>query len=123
MSRLTGEGDHVVLANRNHLDGECVFVVVGVGVDVVTDELLAVLILDRDHGLEELYQRLPLALRGEEEVETLVVRLDANTVLGRVVFYQQLLQEKQGLPLLCFLSHLKTDRELKERYEGESSQL
>ena len=64
MSRLTGEGDHVVLANRNHLDGECVFVVVGVGVDVVTDELLAVLILDRDHGLEKLHQRLPLALRG-----------------------------------------------------------
>ena len=72
----------------------------------MADELLAVLILAGDHGLEELHHRLALALRGEEEVETLMMGLDANAVLGGVVFDKKLLEEEQSLSLFCFLSHL-----------------
>ena len=75
----------------------------------MADELLAVLILAGDHRLKELHQRLPLALRGEEEVQALVMRLDAHTVLGGVVFDKKLLEEEQGLSLLCFLSHLNRE--------------
>ena len=75
----------------------------------MADELLAVLILDGDHGLKELHQRLPLALRGEEEVQALVMRLDTHTVLGGVVFDKKLLEEEQSLSLLCFLSHLNKE--------------
>ena len=75
----------------------------------MADELLAVLILAGNHRLKELHQRLPLALRGEEEVQALVMRLDAHTVLGGVVFDKELLEEEQGLSLLCFLSHLNKE--------------
>ena len=109
------------------LHRESVFIVVSVAVHVVADQLLAVLILDGNHRLEELNQSLPLqwkqtvrvetpghqrllsshlAFRGEEEVEPLMMRLDADTVLRGVVFDEQLLQEEQSLPLLGFLSHL-----------------
>ena len=72
----------------------------------MADELLAVLILAGDHGLKELDHRLALALRGEEEVETLMVGFDAHAVLGGVVFDKKLLEEEQSLSLFCFLSHL-----------------
>ena len=78
----------------------------------MADELLAVLILDGDHRLEELHQRLALALRGEVEVQTLVMRLDAHTVLGGVVFDKKLLEEEQSLSLFCFLPHLKSVNQL-----------
>ena len=39
---------------------ESVFIVVSVAVHIVADQLLAVLILDGNHRLEELHQRLPL---------------------------------------------------------------
>ena len=73
----------------------------------MTDQLLAVLVLDRDHGLEELHQGLAFALGGEEEVKTLMVRFDADTVLGGVVFNQQLFQKEQSLSLFSFLPHLE----------------
>ena len=78
----------------------------------MANELLAVLILTGDHGLEELDQRLALALRGEEEVQTLMMGLDAHTVLGRVVFDKKLLEEEQSLSLFCFLTHLKRVNQL-----------
>ena len=85
---------------------ESVFIVVSVAVHIVADQLLAVLILDRDHRLEELHQRLPFALRGEEEVQPLVMGLDAHTVLGGVILDQKLFQEEKGLPLFRLLSDL-----------------
>ena len=42
------------------LHRESVFIVVSVAVHVVADQLLAVLILDGNHRLEELNQSLPL---------------------------------------------------------------
>ena len=42
------------------LHRESVFIVVSVAVHIVADQLLAVLILDGNHRLEEFHQRLPL---------------------------------------------------------------
>merc|ERR1712147_237541 len=106
VSGLTRKAHNIVFTNWNNLNCKSVFVIVGVGVHVMADELLAVLIFTGDHGLKELHQRLSLALGGEEEVQALVMRLDGHTVLGRVVFDKKLLEEEQGLSLFCFLPHL-----------------
>ena len=74
-------GSH--LADGNHVHAEGVLVVVGVAVHVVADELLAVHVLDGDHGLEELHQLLGVGLGGEVEVQPLVVGFDAHTILWK----------------------------------------
>ncbi len=91
------ENINIKTLSNSHLNSKSVFVVVGVGVDVMADELLTVLILTGDHGLEELNQRPALALCGEVEVQTLVMEFDAHTVLGGVVFDKKLLEEEQSL--------------------------
>ena len=75
------------LTNGNNINAEGVLVVVGVAVDVVADELLAVHILDGDHGLEELHQLLGIGLCGKVKVQALVVGLDPHTVLQQVNIY------------------------------------
>ncbi len=50
----------------------------------MADELLAVQILDGDHGLEEFHQLLGVRLGGEVEVQTLVVGFDSHTVLKKI---------------------------------------
>ena len=42
------------------LHRESVFIVVSVAVHVMADQFLAVLVLDRNHRLEEFYQSFPL---------------------------------------------------------------
>ena len=58
----------------------------------MADELLAVQILDGDHGLEELHQLLRVRLGGEIEVQTLVVGFDSHTVLkkSKILYFKDI---------------------------------
>jgi hypothetical protein len=52
----------------------------------VADELLAVKIFDRDHGLEELHQLFSVGLGGEVKVQPFVIRFDPDTILEKKEF-------------------------------------
>ena len=67
--QLGGQADHIVLANGDDLNAEGVLVVIHVALGVVGDELLRVLVADRDDRLEELHQGLGRGLGAEVEVD------------------------------------------------------
>ena len=103
MGKLRRQAYNVVFADGHHVHAEGVFVVVGVGVHVVRDELLGVLVLHRYDGLKKVRQLAGVGLGAKVKVETLVVGLDTDTVLGGAVFDQQLFDVEERLPLVGLL--------------------
>lgn len=61
----------VVLANRHDLNAERVLVVEDVARHVVTDELLGVLVANRNYRLQKVDEFFRVGFRAEEEIESL----------------------------------------------------
>lgn len=74
VSQFRGQDHHVVLAYGHHLDAEGELVVVDVAVGIVRDELLGVLVLDRDYRGQKVDQLFGSRLGAKVKVESVCER-------------------------------------------------
>lgn len=96
---LDGKRNQIVSADWHNFAGECELVRLGGRVDILRDELLGFLRLDRHHGTKEVDESVGLVQLREEEVHAACLLLDVENVAVCVVLENKLL-EMQHCPLV-----------------------
>ena len=106
LRQLPREQHQVVLADGRDLHGRRVLVICSVTLKILRDQLLGLLEPARHAPLDEVDQPVPVRLVLELEINTVVHLLDAQTLLGRVVLDDQLLEEQERALVVDSLSKL-----------------
>ena len=104
--KFDGEGDEVVFANWDELDGVGEFVGFGGGVDVHGDELLGFLGADGGDGGEEVDEFVGVIALGIKEVEAVFGLADVDGVFVGGMFEDELFEIEEGSLVRDFLSDL-----------------